>query len=97
PVLGRVHLNRADQRRHRPDLARDLLERFGDVAAEASLEQQVARWVTADDEFREYHEFRAGGDEVVVGGEDLLPVARQVTDGGIELGEAEAHAERGKR
>jgi hypothetical protein len=69
----------------------DLGERFGHVAHEAPLEEQVARRIAAHTSSGKDHELRALGDEGGVGFEDLAAVAGEIADGGIELGEAEAH------
>ncbi len=61
------------------------------VAHEAAAQQEVARRVAADGELGGDDQLGPGGDEFVVGGEQATEVAGEIADGGIELGEADAH------
>ena len=84
----------ADDGRHLADGRGDLAERILHVADEVALEEEVARRVAGRDELGKDDDLGPLGDQRLVGVEDLPAIAGQVADGGVELGEAEAHGER---
>jgi len=84
-LAGKIGRHGADERGHVAHGGGDLREGLGGVGYEVALEQQVARRIAADDQFRENHEFRALGHERGIGVENLAAVAGKIADGRIEL------------
>ena len=58
----------------------------------ARFKNQVLRRIACDGEFRGQDEFRAASHQTLVCLEDLLKIASQISDDGIELGEADFHS-----
>src|SRR5699024_9767883 len=58
---------------------------------EPTLEQQIAWRVAAHRQLGKNHQLRALADQRRIAFENFPPVANEITDGGIELGEAETH------
>lgn len=90
-LAGSVGLDGAEYGGDNADLGGDFAGGLLNIRDEAALKKQIAGWVAADDEFREDDEFRALGDEGVIGVENPPAIAGQVADRGVELGYAEAH------
>ena len=87
PVL----LDKADHRRATLARGRDLLEREEVAGHKARLQEQVLRRIAGEHELGEHRELRArrlGPGEL---GDDLLGVAVEIADGGIQL--AKCHAQ----
>ena len=62
------------------------------VRDEPAFVQQIARRIAGDGEFGKDDDFHPGLHPAPVGREDARFVARQVADGGIDLGEGDLHA-----
>jgi len=85
-AAGGVELDRADERGHLNDGGGDVAERFGGVGHKAPLEEQIARRVTADDQFGEDHDLGALRDQPGVGLQNAAAVAGKIADNGVKLG-----------
>ena len=80
-------LGEADECDDAARLGGEILERGADLVEEGGLEQQVLGRVAADRELRKHDQRRsllASGGRLL---RDLAGVARDVTDGGVDLGE----------
>jgi hypothetical protein len=93
-LTGKIGRHGADERGYVAHGGGNLRKGFGGVGHEVALEQQVARRIAADDQFRENHEFRTLGHERGVGVENLAAIAGKIADGRVELGETDAHGSR---
>ncbi len=88
-VLG--PLGEADDRDDVACLSGKLLEGLAGVREEVLLEQQVLGRVSGQRQLGEHDQLRAGLAGLTQACGDLLGVARDVADGGVQLAEGEAH------
>jgi hypothetical protein len=86
-----VEVGRADERDDAAGRAGDLRERTLGRAQEAWPEQEVLRRIPSDGELGHEHEVGVGVAGLVDRVEDPLPIAFEVADDGVDLGERESH------
>ena len=90
-MTGVVGEREPEEEAHRPGLAGDRLRLLAGGGEEGGLLEEVARGIPGDGEFREHGEVDAEGDGAPVAGEHPVPVAAEVTHGGVDLAEGHAH------
>ena len=84
-----VHVT--DAQRNRADAPGGFGER-GEIGLDKiPAQQQIARRVAAQEQFRREDEFRAERDGPFAGGQKFLPVGREIADGRVELEQADFH------
>ncbi len=75
---------------------RDLLERERVAAHEARLEQEILRRVTGEHKLGEHRQARAGGLGLGELRNDLVGVAFEIADGGVQLAKRDAQVAHGR-
>ena len=84
-----ISVHKADAERNRADFAGGFRQRGEIGLDEIVAQQQIARRVAAEKQFRREDKFRAARDGLRVGGQQFLAVGREVADGRIELEQAD--------
>ena len=89
--VGATVLHEADDGWHLADFLGDGVERVFGVAHEASFKKKITRRIATDRQLRKEHKLGTVGDECIVGIQDARGVAREITDRGIDLCDADFH------
>src|SRR5712691_1489052 len=87
-----VSIDETDEQCRATDTRMQLLEDLKGFGNKARFKNQILRWVPCYREFRGQDEFGATGRQTLVRLEGLLKIASQISDNGIELGEADFHS-----
>ena len=90
-VAREIPIDEADQQWHLADPCVDPRERLEVSLNELSRKDQIERRVSGYRKFGRHHDLRTIRDQLMISGKDLGGIPRKVTDGRVDLGDADFH------
>ena len=86
-----IPIDESDQQRHIANSCLNSRKSFQVTLHKFSRKDQVERWISWNRELRRHHDFRTLCHHLMISGKDLGGIPRKVTDGRIDLGDADFH------